>query len=105
MRLDADKKEFGGWWLFTLFLVVITVVVLGITGTFGQWFGVTAERAINKASYQRSSAYDERIATYRAQRAQVRSSLTRTTDEATRIQLENQLAMLQVQIASAEAQR
>jgi len=105
MGIDSDKKALGAWWVWILFLMVVSIAVLGFTGTIGKWAGTFAERKIYEESYQRSEAFKARIATYKAQMAMIKSKLMTVSDDELRNQLEAQYDMLQVQIASAEAQK
>lgn len=105
MKISEDKKEFGKWWMWLLFLMIITIAVLGFTGYIGKWTGTYVERKVFEESYQRSASFKARIATYKAQIAMIKSKLMTVDNEELRNQLQAQLDMLKVQIASAEAQK
>ena len=103
--MDSDKKEFGKWWMWLLFLVLVSGGILTMTGYAGKWTGAYVERKVMETSIQRSEAFKARIATYKAQMAMIKSKLMTTSNEELRNQLQAQYDMLVVQIASAEAQK
>lgn len=96
--MDGEKKIFGGWWLWVLLLVVISVVALGVLGSGMRIFGVAVEREIFEQSYQRSAAETARLNILNAELVGARSRLQQGSLTAT------QEADLRAQIAGLEAQ-
>lgn len=103
------KKE-AFWTVRTFAVGVIGAVVL--VGAIG-WVmksstkvgDTIVERVVLKNSYQRSSAYEARIATIQANLAEVNAQLASNPSPNVRSVLEAQAASLRVQLASAKAQQ
>jgi len=101
--MDTEKKEFGLWWLWTLLLIVVTIIVMGVTGTLGKWFNTYSERVIFENSYQKQASLKERISTLEAQKTLLQSKIA-TADVDELQNLLRQIDMLTIQINSAKAQ-
>jgi len=93
-----EKKEFVGWWIFILGLVIITVFVLAILGYTGKLTGTVIEREVFENSYQKTASDDSRNLRYKSELAKVKSLLEDETDIQTRKELKAQRAMLEVQL-------
>lgn len=106
MGLDKDKKEFGGWWLYILFLVIISVVALAVLSYTGKVGGTFIERKVFEQSYQRNEGLKSQMLTWQAQLAQINSKLM-YAEPGTQdyINLSSQKAMLEVQIAQTEGMK
>jgi putative aminopeptidase FrvX len=104
MKIDQDKREVGGWWMWILGLVVVSIVVFGglrYTGMIGQTF---VERKVFENSYQYSAAQKARIDMFEAQKAEIEARLMGTDlDSATKSNLEAQLSGIKIQLRSARA--
>lgn len=98
--MSDEKREFGGWWIFSLILVVLTIVILTVTGYMGKLVGVNVERAVFEQSYQKQAGDSKRLSTYRAQLAQINSRLLDESNTDIIRELKAQKAMLEVQINS-----
>lgn len=100
--MDGEKRAFGGWWVWVLALVVLSVIVLGATGAGLRIFGVAVEREVFEQSYQRSAAEEARLKTLNAElvgaRARLQQGNLTTTQEA---DLRAQIAGLEAQIRAA----
>ena len=100
--IDQDKREVGGWWMWILGLVVVSVVVFGglrYTGMIGQTF---VERKVFENSYQYTAAQKARIATFEAQLAEIDTRLLSTElDGVTRTNLEATRSGIKVQLGVA----
>ena len=95
----SEKSEFGGWWMWILFLVIITVVILGATRMLGMWGHVAMENVIYKNSYQAKQSKATAIGTFSAQLAEIDHKLAgNTLTPAVREDLEAQAAGLRVLI-------
>ena len=102
--IDTEKREFGSWWLWILALVVVTFIVLGFLGYAGKFTGTAVERAVFEQSYQKQAGDRQRIATWKAQIAEVETRLSSMdADDQRRPGLEAQLSALRIQLRAAEA--
>ena len=99
--IDQDKREVGGWWMWILALVVVTVVVFGglrMTGTWGQ---TAVERMIFETSYQKDASDKRQTAIWRAQIAEIDTTLLgMDSDDPLRSGLEAQRSALRVQLST-----
>ncbi len=66
-----EKKEFAGWWLWILVLVVITTIIFSFL-TFGS---TIMERMVFENSYQKQAGDQKQLNTWRAQLAAINSKL------------------------------
>jgi biopolymer transport protein ExbB/TolQ len=100
--IDKDKREVGGWWMWVLFLIVISGIVFGglrYAGLVGQTF---VERKVFENSYQYSAAQKARIATFQAQLSEIDTRLMSTDlDDATRANLEATRSGIKIQLTTA----
>ena len=96
--MENEKREFGGWWLFTLGLVVISIITFAILGYNGKVFGTMVENKVFQESYQRKSGLDAELARYQAELAKINSLLMYEKDRNIIKNLRAQKAMLEVQI-------
>lgn len=74
--MDHEKKEFGKWWVWVLFLLMITGVIftgLNYVGLIGR---TVVERKVFENSFQYSEARKTEIATFEAQLAQIERKLS-----------------------------
>ncbi len=93
--MDAEKKEFGLWWLWVLLLVAISIGVMAMMGYFGKYTGTIIERKVFEESYQRSEGLKSQLMTWEAQLASINSQLVSNPND---VNLKSQKAMLEVQI-------
>lgn len=100
--MDAEKREVGGWWMWILGLVVVTVLVftgLSYAGIIGR---TVVEREVFDESYQKVAGDEQRIATFEAQKAEIEGRLNNPElDETTRANLEAQLSAINIQLDAA----
>lgn len=73
--MEKDKKYFGGWWIWIVFLIIATGIVftgLSYTGIIGR---TIVERKIFENSYQKRAADEDAVTTYDAQMSLLRRKL------------------------------
>ena len=99
-KFNDEKKEFGGWWLFVLGLIVVTVVVLGFMSYLGKLSGTFIERKVLESSYQKQHADETAGKTYKAQLAVIDQRLLTETNPAIINDLKDQRAFLLVMISA-----
>lgn len=100
--MDSEKKEFAGWWLWVLLLIVVSSIVLGATGAFGRFFGVAVEREVLVHSHQYKEARNSEVATYAAQLAGLRGQLNRSDlTESDRARINGQISSINILLQSA----
>jgi flagellar basal body-associated protein FliL len=106
MRIEQEKKEVGSWWIWILFLLVISGVVLTGLSYMGFIGQTVVERVVFENSFQYSEARKSEIATYEAQLTEIeRKLLNHELDQGTRINLEAQASGLRVQLSTAKAKQ
>jgi len=93
--MNQDRKEFGKWWLITLALVIITVIVFAVLNIGG----VATERLVFTNSYQKAAGDKKQLNTWRAQLASINVQLI---DNPENKNLRAQKAMLNIQIQGME---
>jgi hypothetical protein len=104
--IDKDKREFGGWWVWILVLVVISAIAFFGLRAAGIIGGTVLEREVFKRSYQRTEGLKSQIATYEAQLAQLRVKLgDPNLEPGVKRSLQAQKAAIEVQLASARSQQ
>ena len=94
----SEKLEFGGWWIWILALLIISVIAMMGLRAAGMIGGVWLERKVFEQSYQKQAGDAERLATFQAQLAEINARLSGELDVATRQSLLAQRAALNVQI-------
>ena len=97
--MDKDKKDLGKWWIWILFLVLVTVGIFTALKPAGMWW----ERQVFVESHQYKEARSSELAAFQAQLAQIQIQLITETDENVINNLRSQQAMLNVQIQTARA--
>ena len=102
--MDSEKKEVGGWWLWVLMLVVISVAALTVTGALGRFFGVAVERQVLVHSHQYQEARNSEVATYEAQLAELQGQLDRSDlSESTRARINGQISSINILLTAARS--
>lgn len=101
--IDKEKRDFGKWWVWVLFLTVIsalTFFTLSAVGLIGQ---TAIQREVFEQSYQRSAAEDAKLATFKAERIAIQAQLRRSDlGPSLRADYEAQLAAINFQINTIE---
>lgn len=101
--MDTEKKEFAGWWLWVLLLVIVSIGALSITGFGSRFLSVTADRVIFENSYQKSAADKAKQSALQSQLSEIEARLrsSNLTDEM-RVDLEAQASGMRVQLNALE---
>lgn len=73
--MDKEKMYIGKWWVWILFLLIISVIVFGILNYVGLVGKTFVERKVFEHSYQKQEADKSAITAYSAQLAMLRGKL------------------------------
>lgn len=65
--MEAEKKIVGGWWMWILFLLVITMIVMSVGKYIGIFGTTVVERKVFENSYQKKAADEDALATFSAE--------------------------------------
>jgi len=65
--MEEDKKYFGSWWVWVVFLMIITGIVFWGLSSLGIIGRTVVEREVFKRSYQKKAADEDALSTYDAQ--------------------------------------
>jgi len=79
--MDKEKKDIGKWWIWVLFLIIITVISLFVLGYFGVIGRTIVERKVFENSFQYSEARKIEIATFEAQLVEIERKLSSNLKE------------------------
>ena len=93
--ISQDKREFGGWWIWVLFLVMITIGIFAVFKPAGMWW----EREVMLESHQYKEARATEMATFKAQLVAVDMMLATESDPTVRADLKRQKMMLTQQMS------
>lgn len=98
--MDKDKKEVGSWWIWTLFLLAVSITVF--TGL--KYMGVFGERIVFENSFQYKEARKSEVNTFEASLAEINSLLSSPSlDKETRQHLEAKAASIRIMLKSARS--
>ena len=99
--MDREKKEFGAWWVWVLFLVIlsaITFTVLNYVGIIGK---TVVQRKVFENSFQYKEARKSENTIFSAQKAEIDRKLSNPElDANTRVNLEAQAAALRIRMTA-----
>jgi len=87
--MEKEKKYFGGWWVWVVFLLLCTAVVFVGISYFGIIGKTVIERKVFEQSYQKKAADSDALSIYDAQIAVLQRRLNNsslTTGERAEIQ-------------------
>ena len=102
--MDSEKKDVGKWWIWLLFLFVISIVVLTGLSYVGLFGKTVVERKVFENSFQYSESRKTEIAMFNAQLVEIERKLMNTNlDENTRINLDAQASALRVRLSVARS--
>jgi len=93
--ISSDKREVGGWWIWILFLVVITIGIFAVFKPMGMWW----EREVMLESHQYKEARATEMATFKAQIVAIDMMLGQESDPTVRANLTRQKMMLTQQMS------
>ena len=95
--MEVEKKYFGGWWIYLLCVLVVTVVVLAglnYAGVIGQ---TIVERKVFENSYQKHEADKTAVTVYAAQLAQLRAKFNNPSlTESARVEILAQIDAIMI---------
>ena len=96
--MEQEKKDVGKWWLWILFLIILSVTAF--TGL--RYAGVFGERFVFKNSFQYKEARISEQTIWEATKAEIEIKL-RNPDisNTTRANLEAQLSGIKIQLSSS----
>lgn len=93
--ISQDKREVGGWWIWILFLVIITIGIFAVFKPMGMWW----EREVMLESHQYKEGRATEMATFKAQLVAVDMMLATESDPTVRANLNRQKMMLTQQMS------
>ena len=100
--IEQDKKDVGYWWVWILFLVLVTLIALNSLGYVSKFMSVFVERKVFETSYQRSEGLRSQSLAWEAQLASINSQLLY---EPNNRNLKTQKSMLEIQIAQTKGMK
>ena len=93
--MDKEKKYVRKWWIWILFLIIITTIIFTGLSYFGVIGKTFVERKVFEQSYQKQAADKTAITVYSAQIAQLRGKLNNPDlDAGTKAEIKAQLDAL-----------
>ncbi len=102
--MEQEKKYFAGWWLWVVFLIIISSIIFGVLNYIGLIGHTIVERKVFENSFQYSEARKSEIATFEAQLAEIDRKLSNPNlDPNTRTNLEAQAAAIRIQLNVARS--
>lgn len=96
---EEEKKHVTSWWIYIVIGLILTSMAFGVLKYAGILGTTVVERMVFENSYQKQAGDNKRMATYKAQLAQINSLLVSSPDDS---DLLAQKAMLTVQINSGK---
>jgi len=104
--MDADKKLLGTWWVWVVFLLIATGIVLFGLNALGLIGQTIVERKVFENSYQYSEARKTAVAMYEAQLAEIQQKLiNQSLDQNTRNNLEAQASAIRIRLATERSKQ
>jgi len=94
--MDQDKKEVGSWWIWILFLVIITIIVIGLLRVGGIIGTTVVERVVFEQSFQYKEGMAQRVSTIEANIAEI--DMLIATGKGNPEELQAQRSVLRVQL-------
>ena len=99
--IDPEKREFGAWWIWILFLVFVSIPVLFGLNAAGIIGRTVIEREVFSRSYQREAGDTLKAKTFRAQLTEIERRLANPgLSEYERSNLEAQAAAIRINISA-----
>ena len=103
--MEQEKKYFAGWWVFSLVLLILTIIVLTGLNYVGLIGSTIVERKVFENSFQYSEATKASIATFEAQLVEIGHKLSSDLDDTTRTNLEASAAAIRIQLSVARSKQ
>lgn len=101
--METEKKYFGGWWVWVVFLFIVTAIVLFGMNSIGIIGKTVVERKVFENSYQKQASDNDALTTYSAQLAQLRAKLNNPNlDDGTKVEIQAQIDSINILKASKE---
>lgn len=100
--MNQEKKDFGKWWLWVLFLPIQIVIVLSIMGYISKFTSTIVERKVFENSYQRSESIKSEVVIFEATLAEIDQKLSGSIGEQTRNELESQASSIRILLRVAK---
>lgn len=95
--MEQEKKYLGGWWVWILTLIVLSMIVFGGLRYAGIIGGTIVERKVFENSYQKHEADKEAVTSYSAEIRMLRSRLDNPNlDDGTKAEIQAQIDTLTV---------
>jgi len=94
--MQSEKKEFGGWWIWILTLLVITMIImaaLNITGVIGK---TIVERVVFEQSFQYREGMKQRVNTLEANIVEIDSMIALGQGDADELQAQKRVLKIQL---------
>lgn len=73
--MNEEMKEHGKWWMWTILLIVVSIIVFTLLSYLGVIGQTIVERKVFENSYQRSEGLKQQISIYEAQLAELNMNL------------------------------
>ena len=101
-RMEQD--EFSKWWLGLLLLIIVTIIVLTVTGAFVKKLDVMFERQAFEESYQYTQSVEDEINTYSAQLAELEAYLVNPDlSNAEQSNIQGQINAINIRLRAAQS--
>ncbi len=104
--METEKKYVGGWWIWILFLAVITGTIFTGLSYFGIIGKTAVERVVFENSFQYKEARKSEVAVFQAQLTEIEGKLMNPElTVGTRANLEASASSIRVQLAAARSKQ
>lgn len=95
--MEAEKKYFGGWFVWIFFLLLVAGIVTSLVNGAGLFGKTWLERKVFETSYQKKEADKTALTTYQAELAMLRGKLNNPSiDTGTRAEIQAQIDSIQI---------
>lgn len=98
--MEREKKDFISWWVLTVLLWGVTVLIFFGGDMIGRLVGVRVEREVFKHSHQYQEARETAVAVYKAQLAELERRYSGNITEQEKTEIESQMAAIRIQLAA-----
>lgn len=102
LMFDEEKKDIGKWWMWFLFLCVVSGIIITGLNYAGYLTSTLVERKVFEHSYQRSEALKSQIAVDESTIAEIQQKLLNPDlDKGTKFNLKAQISAARIRISTA----
>ena len=98
--MEKEKKYFGGWWVWVLFLSIITLAILFAFSSGALFLGKKVERAVLVNSHQYIEGMEQRGAIMQANLAEAQARLAAESDPEVKANIQSQISVLKAQLSA-----